>query len=185
MIKYEEIRDKIENIHGLMHKHVETSFLFDLASSLTQRNNVLEIGSFQGCSSVSLGFGAKNAGGIVFCCDLWGQQEYFNSWRQNVKDCGLSNVFPIVGSANYTLKNLEINNLGLIFIDSSHTYEDCKTQFELATRNANDGCIVAFHDYDHPRYPGVKTYCDELCSGGILLDTKIVSCTYCGVFKKT
>jgi len=168
-----------------MHKHLETSFLFELASSLTQKNNVLEIGSFQGCSSICLGFGAKNTGGSVFCCDSWGKPEYLGSWHQNIRNCGLDNVFAIVGNANQTLKTLELNNLGLIFIDSSHTYEDCKSQFELATRSASTGCLIAFHDYEHPDYPGVKIYCDELQSSGVLTDTKIVSCTYFGVLKKS
>lgn len=179
MVEYKDISHIVERIDGLIAKHKETSLLFELASQC-KNSNVLGLGSRHGLSSICLGFGAANSGGNVFCVDYWGNEDGLISWVKNVRDSGLRNIFPIVGNANHVLKNIEVNNLGLIFIDTSHSYEDCKIQFELSTRNAPGGCVVAFHDYNHPNYPGVKQYCDELTDAGLLAETQLVGCVYYG-----
>jgi Methyltransferase domain len=50
----------------------------------------------------------------------------------------------------------------MLFLDSSHQREETLSSFH-AWRNAllPDG-IVAFHDYDHPEYPGVREAIEEL-----------------------
>jgi predicted O-methyltransferase YrrM len=181
MIKYEDIEKIIANTNGLMHKHVETKFLFDLASQLPKGKNILEIGSYQGLSSLCLGFATKNIEGNLFCISLWTEELYI-IWQNNIK---INNVkaIPINGNANKILEHIHIENLGLIFIDSSHSYKDCKIQFELSTKYINDDCLVAFHDYDHPNYPGVKQYCDEIRDDGKLIKTNKVGSIFYGYIK--
>lgn len=175
---YVNIRQIIEETEGLMHKHVETQLLFDLASDLPEGKNILEIGSFKGLSSVCLGLGLKQTKGELFCISRWSEEEH-NTWKYNMQKNNIKAI-QIAGNANIILKHLIIENLGMIFIDTSHSYEDCKIQFELATKNLKDTCLVVFHDYGHPNYPGVKQYCDELVNSGIYKNTNLVSKTFYG-----
>lgn len=174
-MNYNDIMQTIDQTEGLMHKHVETKLLFDLASNLSEGKNILEIGSFKGLSSVCLGLGLKNAknNGKLFCVSRWSQEEYI-AWHHNIS-VNYIGAIQIAGDANIVLKDLSIKNVGLIFIDTSHLYEDCKIQFELSTKNLKDSCIVAFHDYGHPNYPGVKQYCDELIDNKVLKNINLVS----------
>lgn len=178
MKKYEQIKKNIEQTEGLLHKHLETNFLFDVASSLPKQKNILEIGSYKGLSSLCLAFGANNIEGNLFCISLW-TNEIYNYWQENMKK---NNLRPtaIAGNANLILNNLQIENLGMVFIDSSHSYEDCKVQFELSTRNLRESCLVAFHDYEHPNYPGVKKYCDEIKNSNKLINTEKIGCIFYG-----
>jgi predicted O-methyltransferase YrrM len=175
---YNNIKQIIEKTEGLMHKHVETQLLFNLASNLPEGKNILEIGSFKGLSSVCLGLGLKQTKGELFCISRWSEEQH-NAWKDNMQKNNIRAI-QIAGDANIMLKHLTIENLGMIFIDTGHSYEDCKIQFELATRNLKNTCLVAFHDYGHPNYPGVKQYCDELVDNGIYKNTNLVSTTFYG-----
>jgi predicted O-methyltransferase YrrM len=44
----------------------------------------------------------------------------------------------------------------LLFIDSSHDAESVLAAFSVWRDALAPGAIVAFHDYDHPDYPGVR-----------------------------
>lgn len=183
MKTYEDIRKIIENTEGLLDKHEETKLLFDLASSVKGKN-IIEIGSHKGLSSICLGYGALNSGGTVFCIDVWGNFDYYNIWLNVMRQNKLSNV-SIRCNANTALKQLQIKNAGLVFIDSGHSYEDCKLQFENILDNLDSGCIVAYHDYGHRNYPGVKQYCDEITESGLLQKTQLVLGTYYGFLNKS
>lgn len=176
MRTYEDIADIVTETSGLLAKPAETRFLFETAAALPHGQNILEIGSYRGLSSLCLAFGAQNINGRLFCFSMW-HNDISISWHDNMKKNKLD---PMVmyGDANIALEHVTVSNVGLIFIDSGHSYEDCKTQFELAIRSAVPGCIVAFHDYGHPNYPGVKQYCDELATSGALRDTQ----KYIGIF---
>lgn len=44
----------------------------------------------------------------------------------------------------------------LLFVDSSHDRESVTTAFRAWRASLVAGAVVAFHDYDHPSYPGVR-----------------------------
>lgn len=181
MHKYENIKEIIEKTDGFINKHLETKFLFEMANLLEEDNNILEIGSYKGLSSICLGYGLKNNKNIVFCIDVWPTNNTFIDWRKNVSDSGLKNIVPIIGDANKILKNVDFcENIGLIFIDSSHSYYDCKIQFELSTKNLKKNCFIIFHDYGHPSYPDVKRFCDELENCNKLFNIKKIGLMFCG-----
>ncbi len=175
-MNYEEIEDIINRVDGLLNRKKETKFLFDLASNLEPPyNNILEIGSYKGLSSLCLSFGAINSKGNVFCLDFF---KYFSDWQKNILENNLKNTFPIIGNANKILEQINILNLGLVFIDSSHSYEDCKIQLGFVASKSKNNFMVAFHDYGHKDYPGVETYCREIQEQEILINSNIF-CSIC------
>jgi predicted O-methyltransferase YrrM len=50
----------------------------------------------------------------------------------------------------------------LLFIDSSHDRDSVLAAFHTWRGALAPGAIVAFHDYDHPEYPGVRQAVTEL-----------------------
>lgn len=46
--------------------------------------------------------------------------------------------------------------IDMVFIDANHSYESVKSDIEAWTPLVRVGRIIGGHDYDHPRYPGVK-----------------------------
>jgi predicted O-methyltransferase YrrM len=50
----------------------------------------------------------------------------------------------------------------LLFIDSSHDRDSVVAAFRVWRSALAPGAIVAFHDYDHPDYPGVRQAVAEL-----------------------
>jgi predicted O-methyltransferase YrrM len=177
-IEYQDIFKIIDQTEGFLNKHVETELLFNLASSLEQGKNILEIGSYKGLSSICLAFGAKNTEGNLFCIDHF---SYHDIWHENIKKNKLQ-ATSIRGNANIVLQNLSIENLGMIFIDSSHYYDDCKIQFELATKRLKHRCLIAFHDHGHKEYPDVERYCSELEENKVLVNCKKESLLYFGYY---
>jgi predicted O-methyltransferase YrrM len=53
------------------------------------------------------------------------------------------------------LKDIEFD---FAFVDGAHEYEDTKADFELVKRCGR----VLFHDIEHPRFPGVSKFIDEI-----------------------
>jgi len=53
-----------------------------------------------------------------------------------------------------------------LFIDSSHDCESVMTAFRAWRDSLVPGAVVAFHDYDHPSYPGVREAIDDLGLSG-------------------
>jgi hypothetical protein len=49
-----------------------------------------------------------------------------------------------------------------LFIDSSHHRDSVRTAFRAWRDALVPGAVVAFHDYDHPDYPGVREAVAEL-----------------------
>ncbi len=50
----------------------------------------------------------------------------------------------------------------LIFIDADHREEEVRADILKWLQYVRKDGIMAFHDYDHPNYPGVKIAVDEL-----------------------
>jgi predicted O-methyltransferase YrrM len=50
----------------------------------------------------------------------------------------------------------------LLFVDSSHEREPTIREFEAWRPALAPGAVVAFDDYDHPDYPGVRQAIDQL-----------------------
>ena len=50
----------------------------------------------------------------------------------------------------------------LLFIDSSHDRESVLAAFRAWRAALIPGSVVAFHDYGHPEYPGVRDAIQEL-----------------------
>jgi SAM-dependent methyltransferase len=65
-------------------------------------------------------------------------------------------------------------SVGFLFVDCSHDRETTAAAFTTWRPAVAPGGVVVFHDYDHPRYPGVREAVEQLglqgtSSGGVFI----------------
>jgi len=154
----------------------QASYLTQLVRSVADLVGFfLEIGSWQGRSSVAIGTEVKKLSSHLYCIDIWnkkmtGKEEierrkivegykkmpdvadkYFkgNSYHifnENIKANALGNtVIPIVG-LSATIRKAWKAPLRFIFVDGSHEYKYVRSD-SLWRRFLVVGGIIAFHDY--------------------------------------
>jgi len=97
------------------------------------------------------GFPYINAG-----CD---EEQYEKETRKFIADSGAKNVkFYRVSSLNKEWGE----QIDVLNIDSDHTYETTKAEIIRWVPFVKQGGLVFFHDWEHPRCPGIRQAVDEL-----------------------
>src|SRR3989344_3407843 len=141
----------------------EGALLYDLARRCPRNSCIVEIGSWEGKSTVYISNGSKAGNGArVFSVDphtgpeqkAHGEIWTYDVFMKNIPGGGAGElVTPIVKSSEDAAKDFN-EPVGFIFIDGDHTYNAVKTDFEKWYPRVIDGGIIAFHDsikYDGPR----------------------------------
>jgi hypothetical protein len=156
----------IEPIQGWLHSGQER-WLFNTARACPDRSNIVEIGSYRGRSSCSLGFGCQRSGKRVYAIDRFDggpdlpQADSLEEFARNVERCGLSKIVqPVVGLSTEVAKTWSLP-IRLLFVDGSHRYEDVVADFAAFFPFVVPGGIVAFHDVE-PSWPGVLRAWNEV-----------------------
>ena len=127
------------------------------------RRAVVELGTGTGWSAITLALG-----------DRARRVRTYDPCVRPEREAYLDRAWPAV-RARIELRN-QADNLGppegegerveLLFVDSSHDRESVMGAFRAWRESLVPGAIVAFHDYDHPSYPGVREAIDELGLSG-------------------
>jgi MMP 1-O-methyltransferase len=148
----------VDSIEGWLYPN-EARVLFDIARSLPDETNVVEIGSYRGRSTCCLAFGCRRKRQRVFAIDTFDggpDLPFANSlpdFSRNIDRCGLSDrVEPIVGSSTQVAKTWT-KPIHLLFIDGSHAYEDALADFTSFFPHVVPGGTIAFHDVSED-WPG-------------------------------
>jgi len=53
-------------------------------------------------------------------------------------------------------QQFEDGSLDMVFIDANHSYESVQADVAVWTLKVKPGGIIGGHDYNHPRFPGVR-----------------------------
>ncbi len=166
------MQGKIELVDGLVTMQ-EAECLFNLASQMPEGGVGIEIGSWKGKSSVSLGFGCVGKRKKIFCVDPWCYEPAFISWIETVRILGLGDYLtPVKEWAGIVFSNWD-KKVDLVFIDGNHEVIDTMKDFMLIYPFVKIGGMIAFHDVGHADYPGVlqtwllaKIFMDSHLSSG-------------------
>lgn len=59
-------------------------------------------------------------------------------------------------------REIKDSSLDFVFIDGNHSYDGVSKDIKLWLPKIKKGGFIAFHDYNHPRLPGVKKAIDEI-----------------------
>lgn len=176
-----EVREAIAGIEGWLEPE-EADILMDAAArALAEgggRKSIVEVGSYQGRSTVALGSVARALrpgeakvyaidphGGLVGALgqDLAPTEPTLDRFRANIAAHGLDGVVEAI-----VARSTEVawdRPIDLLFIDGLHDYVNVALDFFHFERWLVEGARVAFHD-DAPYYPGVSAFINERIASG-------------------
>lgn len=142
-------------------REIEVSALQELVRLAVDNKSTpplfVNVGAGHGTSSLAMAEACPEA--MIYSVDnnLW----FMECERKSFNEAGRKQPHQI--HANSHDPDLEFEyEADFIFIDADHREEEVRADIlKWFQYICNDG-IMAFHDYDHPNYPGVKIAVDEL-----------------------
>jgi len=162
--------NKFDSIKGFL-AHEEGLFLYELTKKYCLKNFAVEVGSYCGKSACYIGQACKENKTYLMTIDhhrgseeqQYGE-EYFDpdeyNYEKEIVDTLptlLKNIqkfqfeeviLPIVNSSELASKEIQ-NNIDLVFIDGSHTFESARKDYVSWKKKIRIGGILAIHDvYD-------------------------------------
>ena len=146
-----------QDIHGMTDYE-------DLYSEMVKKfpngSYFVEVGSYKGKSAAFMGVEIVNSGKeIKFDIVDHFEKSSYEDCRDNLK--GLSIMIRKLWSKQASAL-YEDEALDFVFIDAGHSYEDVLSDIRAWLPKVKAGGILAGHDYENERYPGVKKAVDEL-----------------------
>lgn len=151
---------KALGIEGFLHPSE-----MDKLAELAANRDVLEIGSFKGLSAFCMAITAKS----LMCCDTFSAnsagQEQMDSIQTldefRAATARFLNVEYRIYSSQTAAECLA-EGFDMVFLDAMHTYEDVMADIGRWWPRVKGGGVIAFHDYGHDHFPGVKQAVDEV-----------------------
>jgi len=125
-----------------------------LCDTSQKMDTVLEIGSWQGRSTIALLRGCK---GIVFAVDPWRGNNL--SYKEFVYNTAEFIHLVIIKMPSLKAATIFTAPVDMVFIDGNHTYECVKSDIEAWLPLTKK--IICGHDYGDLLAPGVKQAVDE------------------------
>jgi len=150
----------------------EGRLLFKLARLNPYLGSVVELGSFQGRSTVCLAQGSKSrGGGKVFTVDkfvgddiIGPYSDFYPQFKQNIKRYDLEDNIVVFRGNSLEIVKKWLGQIRLLFIDASHHYKDVSVDFHTWEKYLVPGGIIVFHD--SICWPGVyRLVCEVIASG--------------------
>ena len=150
----QEIKLLIQNIRGWLSVD-EGLLLQQLAGQVSNDAKVVEIGSFHGRSTTCLASAIRTKYPKIKIYSVDPHQGVFDDsnslthLKRNINDRELD-IEYIVEESLSAEKNWSDQNIGLLFIDALHDYDNVKADFEKWSKHVLDGGYVLFHDSVQP-----------------------------------
>ena len=155
-------------------------FLYTLCYFQTLAGDVVEIGSWQGRSTMFIAMAAKNSGnGKVFAIDHFhgtsGKEKYFRVDKDDLSDLKsnfitnmeeldlLDSINLLDMSSEKAAQHIDDGSVRFLFIDGEHTKEGVQKDIELFYPKLKKNSIIVFDDYSL-KYTGVVEAVDSLIS---------------------
>jgi predicted O-methyltransferase YrrM len=164
---HQHARDSAARAHGWL-SDAQGEALFEAARRA--EGAIVEIGSWQGRSTIWLAAGAALAGRTVFAIDPHeGSREEpsaktLERFTRNLSDAGLLHVVtPLVMRSRDAVSRVE-EPVHLLFVDGDHSIEGARLDAEIWLPRLAPGGVAMFHDvatsgYSGPRRVFQRTIC--------------------------
>lgn len=132
-------------------------FAYDLTAN-RKPACIVELGSYYGCSAFTFLQAVKDfhLDSSFYAIDTWEgdsftesdyRENIFESYREIQDQCfGNQNAFMMQMTFDDANDRFEDGSIDLLHIDGSHTYEDCKHDFETWLPKVKSDGIILFHD---------------------------------------
>ncbi len=157
----DDLRESLAGVQGWLADE-EAATLYRLARGLSGRGVIVEIGSFKGRSTISLGLGSKaGQGSHIFAIDPHRGPSY-DDFLANIRRAGIDGLVTQVRlPSQEALAAIGDEPIELLFIDGSHKYELVLQDFALFVPRVVEGGWVLMHDTTSP-FPGSKRVAGQL-----------------------
>lgn len=150
-----QLADYLKRLIGQLSSD-ELFVLYSLAKDLKKNSIIVEIGSYKGKSTISLGLGARLSSSRVYCIDphdefigvagaIFGpadlKEKIININKYSLGDI----IFPICLQSGYVGKVWN-KPIDLLWIDGDHKYDSVRNDYLLFSRFVVKGGNIIFHD---------------------------------------
>ena len=171
----------------------EAIALFELARSLPhERPLAVEIGCWQGKSSVCIASGLRGKNAARLCCidpfdasgDLPSSGEYAQradgvgdlrtAFEQNLEAAGLRSCVDVRQGFSHEQAKAWREPIDLLFVDGDHGHDAVLRDYEDWARHVRPGGFLAMHDVVHAVHTGPRRVVDEV----VLRDPRWVDAHY-------
>ena len=140
-------------IRGNRRMHVEDLKLIERTCREINPENIVEIGSMDGVSSLLFGSIAKEIGAKVTCIEPYPKAR----WKQNIADYELEEVVTLIMAASPWVDLGKIPlPIDYLLIDGDHRTRWAIVDYHFFEPYLRKGARVAFHDYNAMK--GVKEW---------------------------
>ena len=158
----------------------EAALLYRLASEVPAGGTIVEIGSYQGKSTVALGLGVKTKpytdAVLIYAIDphmgemkhgarfdIFDQVELF----KNLLRFEVADVVNVVSMPSVHIAQAWCyGDIELLWIDGAHDYQDVTRDIQAWSKWLSPSGKMAFHDYANPDFPGVRQAVNEFLAAG-------------------
>jgi predicted O-methyltransferase YrrM len=173
--RMEEVKNAVRPIPGwLLDEGAENLYQLALTTPVPL---VVELGSWQGKSAVCLAMAMRDRGeGIVYAVDTWQgsnndisrqilksykPDQLWNEFNANIRRSGVANLIkPIRKMTADAARQWDGRQIGLLYIDAGHDYEEVKQDFELWSPYVASGGFIVFDDV--PSWEGPTRFIEQL-----------------------
>lgn len=140
-------------------------FVYDLVANI-RPECIVELGSYYGCSAFTFLQALKDFDmkSHFYAIDTWeGDSFTENDYKENIYDSYKNIQEKLFAGQNAIMKRMtfdqaccdfEEESIDLLHIDGSHTYEDCRHDFEKWFSKVSRKGIILFHDISDDRLDG-------------------------------
>lgn len=160
-----------DNIKGMISSRAGEE-LFSIAYMQKLKGDVIEVGSFQGKSTIFLGMAVKySRNGHLYAIDHFkgnkGKENYYIinkpdlsdlkvNFLKNIFKANLKNFCTLIDKPNdIAIKKIKNKSCRLLFVDGDHSKEGVKKDIELFLPKLKRNAIIIFDDYDPHNFCGL------------------------------
>jgi hypothetical protein len=157
-----------ETVDGYLSRR-DIKLLALLAACPTAQGEILEIGTFQGKSTIVLSKAAALAGGgTVVAVDplidsaLPGADAARHRLQANLERHGVAEGVEFHQAYSADIRRTWQRPIRLLWIDGDHSYAGAKSDFDLFAPCLADGAIVAMHDVLHAGEGPIRVFAEDI-----------------------
>jgi predicted O-methyltransferase YrrM len=145
----------------------ERAVLYALARYGPGAGEIVEIGTWQGLSTLYLAAGSKVAGREQVTTIDPDTADNWATVHRNLLYAGVADwVTVLTAESTAAAREWAGQPIRLLYLDGDHHYEQVVRDFQAWQSFVAPGGVVAFHDALEPRWPGVSQAIDELLLAG-------------------
>jgi MMP 1-O-methyltransferase len=134
---------------------------------------VVELGSWLGASAIGMARSVRRWGGTVTCVDTWAGELNDDggspagkpplmllSCARAIVDAGVSASVRLIPAMTTEAARCWTQPIDFLYVDADHSHAAVRADLEAWVPHVKPGGVIAGDDYNHPRYPGVRTAWD-------------------------